>query len=367
MNSAKQAITVIVTLLVVALFGSSAWAKTIHESIANKFQGFGNVELNGNCMPVVCNQAQPVIALHDSIIVPHRYSVFARIANLQNKHILKNKKYSTPSQNAASQMQWGVVFNYINITDYWTALLQCGITNGEELYDKPAIMLSVIHHINGIDSVAAIVNVASFTSQFNNDNIIELEYNEGKLTVLAGKELAQKVCTVDVAGCSPCQMGVYCGNGCDLRVERFVIKSEKNQWKEIETQWTIEKLNQRFEKEHDVNEGYWSYLDRDVDENRLRLGGRYTLALVANGNGYDIIYVKGASVNSSRWKPGMIKGKLTKTRFQGQYDLIWYDAECKPFITDVHATMTDGAVLTLHFPLYKSQLRLSKNEETAIE
>ena len=96
------------------------------------------------------------------------------------------------------------------------------------------------------------------------------------------------------------------------------------------------------------------------------MGGRYTLAVVRADDGYDLLYINGAQVKKSQWQPCMKKGHLTKTIFSGNYDLIWIDATLEPISEDAYATIENGVILTLNFPIYKSQVRfvkLMKNED----
>ena len=97
-----------------------------------------------------------------------------------------------------------------------------------------------------------------------------------------------------------------------------------------------------------------------MEDKWLRLGGRYTLALVRNDDGYDIIYIDGAQVKKSLWHEGMLKGRLTKTMFSGNYEASWIDATLEPIDRDVQATLENGIILTVNFPVYKSQVRFSK-------
>ena len=92
----------------------------------------------------------------------------------------------------------------------------------------------------------------------------------------------------------------------------------------------------------------------------LRLGGRYTLAIVRADKGYDIIYMGGAQVKKTMWQAGMLKGHLTRTVFSGNYDATWIDATMEPIDEDVQASIENGIILTLSFPVYKSQVRFSK-------
>ena len=129
---------------------------------------------------------------------------------------------------------------------------------------------------------------------------------------------------------------------------------------DLQTEWTREALDEYFAQSADPVEGYWQYLDRDMDDEWLRLGGRYTLATVQSVNGYEIIYIDGAKVKKSLWNLGMLKGHIFKTIFTGNYDLFWIDATMEPIDDEAYATIENGVILTLNFPTYKSQVRLSK-------
>ena len=92
----------------------------------------------------------------------------------------------------------------------------------------------------------------------------------------------------------------------------------------------------------------------------LRLGGRYTLAVVRADDGYDLIYINGAQVKKSQWQTGMLKGHITKTMFTGNYDATWIDATQEPIDKDVQATIENGVILTMSFPVFGSQVRFAK-------
>ena len=119
-------------------------------------------------------------------------------------------------------------------------------------------------------------------------------------------------------------------------------------------------LDERFASSVDPLEGYWSYLDRETDDSRARLGGRYDLAIVKEGDEYVLLYVDGAEVNSSMWKPMMIKGSMKPTPFKSHYDLTWYDSMMEPMDDDTFSMVDGDMILTLKFPVYRSQLRFYK-------
>lgn len=146
------------------------------------------------------------------------------------------------------------------------------------------------------------------------------------------------------------------------RVSVFGAETTRRYGNEKERKYAdIDSLIARVKASPDSIEGVWEYLDRTNDPLYTRPGGRYTLATIANDEGsYDIVYIGGATVYPVRWQPGMIKGKLRPTIFIDHFDLEWIDAEFVPMTEDIHASVTDGAILTLSFPLYKSEMRFSR-------
>lgn len=125
--------------------------------------------------------------------------------------------------------------------------------------------------------------------------------------------------------------------------------------------WSVDALDDYLAVRRPLPEGRWAYLDAVTDEVRARRGGRYSLAVVASesGDGWDIIYLGGAAVNSDKWKPGMLKGHMRRTIFKDHYDVEWIDATFRPMTFDVSAQIEQGAILQFNFPRYKSTLRFS--------
>ena len=148
----------------------------------------------------------------------------------------------------------------------------------------------------------------------------------------------------------------------DAKVAMFVAGCSGIPSEPPVTDYTLEGLRERFSRSSDPVEGFWRYFDRQNDPVYARPGGEYTLALVNNGmpGEYDIVLVDGARVYADKWRPMMLKGRLRATVFNGHYDLSWIDASFEPMTSDIHATIEDGALLTLSFPLYKTVIRFSK-------
>lgn len=111
----------------------------------------------------------------------------------------------------------------------------------------------------------------------------------------------------------------------------------------------------------DPHEGLWTYLDRDMDHTSVSLGGNYMLATVKEGDAYDIIMIHGAEAYSAAWPALRVKGRLRPTVFMHHFDLDWTDASGSAVKAESSATILEGTILTLSFPLLKTAIRFSKS------
>lgn len=146
----------------------------------------------------------------------------------------------------------------------------------------------------------------------------------------------------------------------DMKIAVALTETVADRAKPLLTGLTPEIIAARLKESTDPVEGEWELLDRENDPVKARPGGRYRLAVLSDGAGeYDIIYLGGAEVNRSAWKPGMLKGHLRPTVFIGQYDLVWVDSMMIPIENDISATVEE-ALMTLSFPLLKSRMRFSR-------
>lgn len=113
-----------------------------------------------------------------------------------------------------------------------------------------------------------------------------------------------------------------------------------------------EALNDYLSDSHDVVEGIWTYLDRDIDVAQARLGQKYTLATVAGSRGsYYIVDVDNF----------VVKGMLLPTPFIGHFNLLWYTADGITLSEDTSASLqVDGHVLALKFGTLGATVRFAK-------
>lgn len=109
--------------------------------------------------------------------------------------------------------------------------------------------------------------------------------------------------------------------------------------------------------------GYWRLLDYQLDDERMRLGGDYLLAIVPDdpeaagreGEAYDgsytILYINGCQVSPSAWRSGNPKGHLASGGLPGVWDVAWITATHRLLDREIKAQLETPATLRIHFPL----------------
>lgn len=129
---------------------------------------------------------------------------------------------------------------------------------------------------------------------------------------------------------------------------------------------SIDSLEAYLQASKDPYEGFWRYLDRDIDTEKTDIGAEYRLATVAAGNGeYEIIFLGGDYALPSDWKPLEIKGRLSPSGFADHFDLIWYNADGTESSRDTSASyLTQNTILKLDFPLLHSSMRLRRERRS---
>ena len=292
----------------------------------------------------------------------YRYQL--RIANKNNKQgkIKSVKNPMTGGKTDLTSTQWGLVFNYDEMGDYCAVVLSCDNSAPyDDISDQRTMTVTVIQRIGNDVEELAQTQVAKGVSLEDDLNTVCVDVDEQGAIVSIGKNDLQQVLEAPVKRpAGMVQVGYLVGPGARTAVERAVLTIENEKQIAASTLWSLEDLDEYLAASADPVEGYWKYLDRDMQDEWLRLGGRYTLAVVRADDGYDLIYMDGAQVKKSQWQPGMIKGHISKTQFTGNYDLNWIDATMEPIDKDAYATIENGVILTLYFPVYKSQVRFSK-------
>lgn len=169
------------------------------------------------------------------------------------------------------------------------------------------------------------------------------------------------------AGFIPVSVGVAAAPGSGVSIGRAELNAAQNPFVALRRDFSADSIAIRLERSADPMEGYWSELDRSLEENMLRPGGDYKLVALADGRGgYEMLYLEGARAGAGAWKPGMLKVKLLATSLPGVYDCMWYDASGRPLSRDVKAQLgADGRTLTISFPYQNSSVRLIREPRRA--
>lgn len=219
------------------------------------------------------------------------------------------------------------------------------------------LSLEVIRVGNGADSLLLYETIRRGLDPACDDYSLKLSVNPQGAVVSVGqkKEVWRGILPVEGKGGGELQW--ICG--ADTRLVRRSLSFDKTVPRRYSRFGSQEELAAYLRQSADVHEGFWTYFDRDTDRLRMGVGGDYRLATVKaeSGNGYEIIYLGGARTNAAGWEPLQIKGYLRDTGFIDHFDLEWIDAAGVMQKRETSADITDGASLTLYFPLQKSKIR----------
>ena len=292
----------------------------------------------------------------------YRYQL--RFANLNNKQGMTRsiKNPTTGDKTNITSPQWGMIFNRDENNNYCAVVLSCNNSAPyDDISDQRSMQVTLIQRADGKVSKLATTTLTRGVSLEDDLNTLCVDVDERGVRVSIGKDDLQQVLEASVnRPAGAVRVGYLVGPGSRVAIERAVLTIENDNQVAVTSLWTLDALDEYLANSSDPLEGYWKYLDRDMEEKWLRLGGRYTLAVVRADDGYDIIYIDGAQVKKSQWQPCMKKGHMTKTIFSGNYDLTWIDATMEPISEDAFATVENGVILTFNFPIFKSQVRFAK-------
>ncbi len=285
-------------------------------------------------------------------------------ATIEVRAALKNNSEGV----GLSSCYWGIVWNYVDASTYNYAVIRCGNSDFGDFLDERYAVVTIGQSVDGIDSVYIEKHFNKGIDTSKGYNSLLVETDEEKTRVFVGDKIYNYVASV-VSGYVNGKFGIIT-NG-QLDVQSFAVDAKQNKISLLSTIWSetenaVNELKNHFENTTDSIEGFWSYLDRDNDPKRVRIGGKYRVALVKNNSlpeTYDILYISGAETNANNWRSCMLKGRLSATIFKEHYDLIWYDAMLDNVDTESHADIIDNAILNLKFPLYDSSVRFFKESK----
>lgn len=358
-----------ITLVITAVAAQpAARYATIHNDFAAIRAGLAlqphqTARIDGPHLVLDNGQATPLLALDTTRLAAAPYRFVARLANEHNKPGKSYRAIAAGGQEVkVSPTACGVVVEHIGPATYWAVTMTCHNSNlHDDIMDRRSMVITATHYENGEQVEQFTHTMTDSVDLADGFNSLMVEVSENTMLIAVGNKEFTPVMNIAVRRPSePVRAGIIVGPAACVAVERTVMAQMSDPHRRITTRWTQETLDAHFAASTDPLEGYWQYLDRDMDDNILRLGGRYVVALVQAGDGYDIIYVNGAQVKRQQWTTGLWKGHLKKTAFIDNYTATWVDATFLPITDDVYATFDNAVILTLRFPVFRSQLRLAK-------
>ena len=363
-------------LLIVLLVGTAleGLGKSYYNSVRNNFGGLfphPGMRMQGRYKAIeddrlVDENATMANAMGFDTMKIHSssYRYQLRLANTNNKQgkTRSIKNPITGERTNITRTQWGLVFNRDEDGNFCAVVLSCeNSAPYDDITDQRSMQVTLMQRTGREETILAQTSLTKGVSLEDDLNTICVDVDERGVKVSIGKQDLQPVLEADVKRpTGAVQVGYLVGPGASVSIERAVLTIDNERQVANSTLWTVEALDEYFAQSADPAEGYWKYLDRDMQDDWLRLGGRYTLAVVRADDGYDLIYIDGAQVKKTMWQTGMLKGHMTKTIFSGNYDLTWIDATMEPIEKDAQASIENGVILTLSFPVYKSQVRFAK-------
>lgn len=254
---------------------------------------------------------------------------------------------------------WSFVWNYADGRNYEYVRVRSRGSDFGDLLDRRAVVVSVGVVADGMDSIVESAEVRKDIGAVRGYLSLALEWRDSALNVYFGSKSLTRIMAVDRK--HPVLSDARIMSEGRVDVEYAVVETVPDPAVELASGWDAERLRMRMERPLDDMEGLWTFFDRETDDYRARLGGRYTLACVADGSGgYLLLYIDGAEVNASAWRPLMIKGRLTTTQYENNYDLKWYDSVMSPMSSEDFAVYDEEGLLTLNFPIHRSKIRMSK-------
>ena len=330
---------------------SSVYGETLHWNKGRGYDPFNYATADGVLMD---NTSDTLI--YDYYTLSGATKEFDLKFRSKNFHGNISKKYSYTTSSGETATVKNPFWGFFITTDKDTLAVRM---KGGEIFTMPEPVASLeISFFNLNYDNNHQVNLTEHINPYTGDNLWEARVENGLLTLQGGdtgiKKIATFPCSFSVTG-----FGFFAGWGDKVKVSDISVRF-LTEGPDSTGFLGIEDLNDYFIHSDDPMEGYWTIFDRELEESQLKQGGDYKLACVKQGEGYDLIYIDGAIVNSKGWSYGDIKARLQPSPFEGIYNVEWMDAMKQPISHDIRAQRGEGNTLSIQFPYQGSKMRLRK-------
>ena len=255
----------------------------------------------------------------------------------------------------------GIIWGMSGPDEYYAAIIRPGAATLDDTVDDRYIHLEVMRRSKADgDSIMVSEECREGICPAPGHNllVVELDPDKATATISIGKTDPRQIATLSCHETTPGDIAIMATAGVDIPL---AVGAYHPGVPAILLTDIDENTIRNRDRQPGSPVGVWEYLDRDTDSRRAMIGGRYRLGIVEASDGrkgeYDIVYLGGAEVNPSKWRQGMLKGRLKALPFANHWDLQWYDSEMQLISTDLNASMEQNAILSLNFPLMKSTIR----------
>ena len=290
-----------ISIILVIISGLELQGKSFYNSASNQFGGLyphpgmmmqGRYKaINGDLLIEENATMATALTIDTMSISSTSYRYQLRFANLNNKQG-KTKTIKNPMTGGKTTItapQWGLVFNRDEYGNYYAVVLSCDNSAPyDDITDQRTMQVTLIQNTEGETKQLAQSQLTKGVSLEDEMNTLCVDVDERGVIVSIGNDELHQVMEVNVIRpIGAVQAGYLVGPGARVALERAILTIGDEKQVVTPTRWTRESLDEYFESSSDPVEGYWRYLDRDMQDEWLRLGGRYTLAVVRADDGYE--------------------------------------------------------------------------------
>lgn len=356
----------ILSLILIFFTSLTTVSQTKYYTYLNDFKGFKNNynEITDKTLVLKNKSTDTQYNLVDFDCSNSEFTISLKFANESN---LSGKKYKVfDSMNNTfkiSNPNWGFIWNFKDDLNYLQIKLSGFNSLLHDILDERKLIVEIIKVSMGKKEIIKTESFNNEVDLYDGYNSLWLKYDGTYTSLYIGKKKPVLIYkTQDIKYDNHMKTGFFAGPGSVVKLERFTTKKNILKEKVLTTKWQNKNINKYLKSDTlELIEGIWKYFDRNIDESRLKLGGKYSLVIVKNDQkGYDILYYDGAVINNTKWTTGMLKGRLYPTPFKDNFNLQWYDSTLQLVDDDNYATIEDNNIISFFFPTEKGEIRFIK-------
>ena len=347
-----RSLTNILALVAILLTSNSnAFCEHLYRDFLTGFSDISQYE-NADHHILIKNQTNlPIFETHAFELNEKNFTYQIRLKTENN-----NRKYKLLDNDI--NMQYSIVWNYTNDENYsFLRVSQKEDWANDDILKKRYLLIEIAEISNGDKKDIFTKKMFNKVSYDNEYNSIKIQHHNHKTTFYIGnKELYPIYKTDALSFDTNNKIGYAVSPNSCIRIKRIQFESAPYKTSIGRTDYNKHQLDSLFLESIDPLEGYWTYLDRNMNESKGQLGGKYRIAIVKENKSYKILYISGADMLPYYWEPFMMKGNLLETPFKDHYNLEWINAEKELIIDESYADYTDR-ILIFHFPKYETKMR----------